>query len=225
MNTRLLVLLLTVTTIITLSIPTLTEMVTRKVFAEAKAKNRRVEKGDFSCQENDGSYSPVLTRVVGKSYFCGPTKVELNEPGIASAGYYKTDSDGILEVELASGANVLLMPETEVKIGKIAKTGTIDLQLFTGEAEVTTSGQSGRKVRVISKDICINPEASHFRVILNPAVYSGKVVVKNGMIRVTSTADSSRYFSLSSMFCLHFSDGILQVPHRAQKQYSWELSR
>lgn len=225
MNTKLLVLLLTSATIITLSIPSLAEILTRTLYASSKPAISQAQRQSQSLADAVSSHSINLIRVTGKAYKCGQTLTELCEPGIVPGGFFKTEAGGMLEIELCDDAKVLLYPETEAKICKIEKTGTIDLTLFNGQAEFVTTSSSGRKVRVIADNVCINPESSHFRISLSPEICSGKIVVKHGMIRVTSEADPGRYFSLSTMFCLHFCDGLPQIPHRSNQKYSWKLNR
>lgn len=225
MNTKLLILSLIIATIITLSIPSLAEMLTRRLNTGSNHVLSQSERQSQISAGTISSHTVNLVRVTGKAYCYGPNLTELNEPGLVPGGFFSTDAGGMLELELCEDARVILYPESKAKICKIEKTGTIDLTLFNGEAEFVTSSSSGRKTRVIADNVCINPESAQFRIILTPETCSGKVIVKNGMIRVTSEADPGRYFSLSTMFCLHFCDGLPQIPHRSQKKYSWKLNR
>lgn len=225
MNTKLLILSLLTVTIITLSIPSLAEMLTRTLHASSRQVLSEQERQNQAAIDSVSSHTVEIIRVSGKAYSCGASLVELTEPGTIPSGFFKTDPGGILEIGLCDDARVIFYPETELRICKIEKTGTIDLTIFNGEAEFITSSRSGRKIRVIADNVCINPESSHFRIILTPETCSGKVVVRQGMLRVTSEADPGRYFSLSTMFCLHFCDGLPQIPHRSTQKYSWKLNR
>jgi hypothetical protein len=164
--------------------------------------------------------------MVGKSFLCDKNMNLLTQTGFSPGGFYKTDAGALLEICIGSDTSAILFPETEIKIVKLAKTGTIDLIVFKGEIEVSAGKQGGRKIRIIAENVCVNPEMSHFRLLVSPEVSSGKIIVKNGMLRVTSEADPTRYFSLSTMFCLHFCDGIPEIPHKAKiRDFEWKLDR
>jgi len=225
MNTKLLILILTSATIITLSLPSLAEMLAKKVSAQPSEKQVQTGQESFLHSSTPANCTLNIQRIVGQSFFCDQEIRQLTKTGYSPGGFYKTEAGSLLEIEIGKDAKALLHPETEIKVVKIDKTGTIDLIVFKGDLEVLTLNQGGRQIRVIAENVCINPEATHFRITLTPEISSGKIVVKNGMLRVTSEADPTRYFSLSTMFCLHFCDGMPEIPHKAKiKEFEWKLT-
>ncbi len=224
MNTKLLVLMLATTTIITLSLPSLAEKVISTVLADSFVEEQSVRNVPSLTEE-----APCLveiSRLVGRSYHIGTQTCELTSSGLVSGGFFKTDADGMLEFTFSEEGKILLFPDTEIKLIGTRKDGLIDLIIYKGEVEFATTHKTGRKLRVIADKICVNPESSNFIVALNSGISYGKIVVKSGMLRVTSDDDSSRFFTLTSLFCLHFQDNKLQIPHKANiKEHEWKLNR
>lgn len=225
MNTKLIVFILAAATIITLSLPSLAEKVINTVSADSYSE-KESKTPAVSSTANEAPCVVEISRLVGRSYHISSHTLELTNTGLISGGFFKTDSDGMLEFTFSEDGKILLFPDTEIKLIGAKKDGFIDLIIYKGEVEFFTTHKTGRKLRVIADKICVNPESSNFLVALNSGVASGKVVVKSGMLRVTSDEDSSRYFALTSLFCLHFRDSKLQIPHKAHiKEHEWKLNR
>lgn len=226
MNTKLLILLLIAVTIVTLSLPSLADRLFVSAKAEPEVRTVRVAASTHAVEPESFAYKLELKRVVGKAFFVAGNNFELTAPGEVSYGFYRTEIDGMIELNVADGVKVLLYPDAEAKIVPTRSSiDVVDFHLLKGDAEFVTTSKNGRSFRVLSDGVCVNPESAVFRVRFNREKSSGNIVVKNGHLRVTSDIDSSRYFSLSAFFGLDFLDGDLQVPQRASiKSYDWKLS-
>lgn len=224
MNTKLIVALIALTTVLTLSLPSLAELLHESVAATG---NENSSTSLFSNKpEVERPCDLEILKITGKSYKVEEELRELTETGRETSGFFKTDTGGMLELSLASGAMAVIYPETELKIFSNHNAGVIDIVILNGEIEFLTSKQGGKKIRVLADGLCTNPDSANFRIVFNPAVDSGKIAVRSGMIRVTSEKEPNRYFSLPTLFCLHFSEGKLQIPHRAEtKEYTWKLNQ
>lgn len=228
MNTKHLVLLLTFVTVVTLSIPALTE-----VLAEASKAGKSVfpEIEESYSESYVGSESVLLdveiVEAKGQSYKIGRQKCELTQPGKASPGFYRTEVGGLLELRLGSETRILVYPETEIEIAPMGASwpSVINFRVLKGEVDFKTTRASGKFLRVITEGICVNPDMVNFKVVYNPGICAGEIIVKHGILRATADADPNRFCSISTSFGISFTDGILKIPRKAQiKNYQWKLS-
>jgi|GEM_PF-3802144 len=87
MNTKLLVLMLATTTIITLSLPSLAEKVISTVLADSFVEEQSVRNVPSLTEE-----APCLveiSRLVGRSYHIGTQTCELTSSGLVSGGFFQ----------------------------------------------------------------------------------------------------------------------------------------
>lgn len=228
MDTKHLVLLLVIVTAITISLPSFTESLANaadsKQVALPKTKKALVSS---VCHDNLSLPKIELVEIRGRSYKIARQICELTSPGIASCGYFRTDLGASLELRIGSETRVLLYPETEVQISPMGASWptVLNFVVHKGEVDFKTTRISGRKLRVITDGICVNPDLVNFKILFNPEICAGEIIVKKGILRATADSDPNRFCSLSNSFGISFTDGILKIPRRALiDKYQWKLN-
>jgi hypothetical protein len=228
MNIKYIFLLCAITVVVSISLPSLAEVI---------ASSAVSDKPDLSEAQNQAQQTqtpPVfpcpgikIRSVKGGSYFIDRKIVELQHPGVASCGYYRTDHKGVVELIVAKDIGVMLYPETEVQIEPLGPKWpkVMNVYIHKGEVDFVTNSKNSENLRVITDGICVNPEKGNFKVIYRPEICSGEIVVKEGILRATSDADPNRFCSISTSFGIRFTDGRLNIPVKASlRKYQWNLN-
>jgi hypothetical protein len=130
------------------------------------------------------------------------------------------------QAELSVNKDIILKlyPETEILLKPYGPKwpGLVNCYIYEGEVDIITHSSNKANIRVLTDGICVNPGKVNFKMIFNPEIGSGEVVVKKGILRVTSDREPTKFFSVSTLFGIDFVDGKLKVPHRILlKDYRW----
>ncbi|GAB4266423.1 MAG: hypothetical protein Kow0029_00070 [Candidatus Rifleibacteriota bacterium] len=230
MNTNYLVLLLVVVTIITVSMPSIAEVIAEAIKPETHTSFPEVREAVEPPPLPESFVPPKIeiSDVRGHSYVISKNSCDLTQPGEAGCGIYRTELDGILELKLGSDSYVILHPETEMEIAPLGASwpSVLNVKLKNGEIDVITTRADGRNIRVLTDGICINPDNVRFKVTYKAEVSSGEIVVKSGILRATADADPNRFCSISTSYGINFEEGLLKIPERVPlKSYVWRFNR
>ncbi|MGM0600233.1 MAG: hypothetical protein ACQETH_10505 [Candidatus Rifleibacteriota bacterium] len=178
----------------------------------------------IASSSNDMPGIKVL-EVKGESYkVCSKKELTSLKPGIASFGYFKTSMQGYTVLSVNKNTILKLHPETEILITPYGSKwpDLVNCYLYGGEIDIETSSTNSRHLRVITDGICVNPGKVNFKMIFNSEIGSGEVIVKTGILRITSDKDPAKFFSVSTLFGIDFVDGKLKIPHKISiEDYHW----
>ena len=166
-----------------------------------------------------------VLEVKGDSYKVSDKKQLIKlKPGVASFGYYKTSMEGLAVLSINEETSLKLYPETEILITPFGPKwpNLVNCYLYGGEIDIKTSSTNSKHIRVLTDGICVNPGKVNFKMIFKPEIDSGEVVVKRGIVRITSDIEPAKFFSVSTLFGIDFVDGKLKVPQRISlDNYRW----
>lgn len=192
-----------------------------------KSKSNRDKKASRVVDLNSLQLPQIeVISVEGTTFLVAEENKAIEDTGVISTGFYKTTTDSFLELRIGSQTRVHIYPETEIEISPMGASwpSVIDFHIHKGEVDFLTTGESGENLRIIVNQICINPLLVNFKVKFNSQTISGEIVVKEGLLRVTSNYKPDRYCTLPTSFRLRFSDGILNYPGKARlEKYKWKL--
>lgn len=231
MSTKYIVLLLGLVTAATLSLPSIAEVCLSsgggyEVFAGAKTVSQ--EEQNF-CEVDAADLSLPEIKIVkssGSNFKVGRHEPSLLNRGEIACGYYKTTADSVLELKIDQNTSILLSPDTEVELAPMGASWpeVLDFHLLHGQVDVQTSADSGKNLRILVNDICVNPLLVNFKVIFNSHTSSGEIVVKEGLLRATANKGAGRYCTIPTSFRVGFTDGSLGYPGKARLQkYEWKF--
>ncbi len=230
MSTKYIVLLLGLVTVATLSLPSIAEVCLSsgshyEVYAD-EPLSKEEEKIPKLAVAGLSLPEIKVIKSSGSNYKVIEQETSLLESGEVACGYYKTTANSMLELKIDDQTRILLHPETEIELAPMGASWpeVLDFHILQGEVDFQTTADSGKNLRILVNEICVNPLLVNFKVKFNSYTSSGEIVVKEGLLRATSNTGSGRYCTLPTYFRVSFSDGIMGYPSKAQLQkYEWKF--